>query len=190
MFAGALLARLRLLPVLRAGADGADRAGDRWCAAAPVAAGRCGGLLGGGAWWWRRSPAAGFWWLDGYHLVVAALLPGHRDAIGRTRYWVWADLAAVVACAGPAAAVVLRRAARALSWRPPAAVLLPLAGAAAILAADLSGLSKAEVERIWLPFAVWLMAGAALLPVDRRRGWLVVQAATALIVNHLLYTVW
>ena len=27
---------------------------------------------------------------------------------------------------------------------------------AAILIADLSGLSKAEVERIWLPFAVWL----------------------------------
>jgi hypothetical protein len=60
----------------------------------------------------------------------------------------------------------------------------------AVLAADLSGLSKAEVERIWLPFAVWLPAGAALLPVGDRRGWLAAQAATALLVNHLLLTTW
>jgi hypothetical protein len=69
-------------------------------------------------------------------------------------------------------------------------VLLPLAAATAIVAADLSGLSKAEVERIWLPFAVWLPAGAGLLPPGSRRTWLAVQAATALLINHLLLTVW
>jgi hypothetical protein len=58
------------------------------------------------------------------------------------------------------------------------------------VAADLSGLSKAEVERIWLPFAVWLIAGAALLPARDRRGWLAAQAAAALLVNHLLFTTW
>jgi hypothetical protein len=112
---------------------------------------------------------------------------------------VWADLAAVVVCAGPAAAVILRRAVAATLptiRRPrtgiqlPPAVVLPLAALSAILAADLSGLSKAEVERIWLPFAVWLTAGAALLPTPTRRFWLIVQAATALLVNHLLLTTW
>jgi hypothetical protein len=68
--------------------------------------------------------------------------------------------------------------------------LLPLAALAAITVADLSGLSKAEVERIWLPFAVWLPAGAALVPPGDLRGWLVVQATTALLVNHLVLTGW
>jgi len=37
----------------------------------------------------------------------------------------------------------------------------------AVLLADASGLSKAEIERIWLPFAVWLAAGAAAPPNPR-----------------------
>jgi hypothetical protein len=142
--------------------------------------------------------AAGFWWVDGYHLVVQRYyqgIAGHRPYA----YWVWADLAAVVVCAGPAAAVILRRAIaatvpiirRPCTGIPPTpAVVLPLAAVSAILAADLSGLSKAEVERIWLPFVVWLTAGAALLPPPTRRFWLIVQAATALLVNHLLLTTW
>jgi len=116
-------------------------------------------------------------------------------------YWVWADLATLTVSAGPAAAVVLRRAGRAIvTLRPGAGVvppraevaawLLPLAATAAICAADLSGYSKAEVERIWLPFAVWLLAGAALIPPADRRTWLAAQAAVALTVNHLLLTMW
>ncbi|MET0492769.1 MAG: hypothetical protein ABW000_06510 [Actinoplanes sp.] len=130
---------------------------------------------------------AGFWWLDGYHLVVERYYQG----IASDRpyaYWVWADLALVVACAGPVAAVIMRRAVT-RSGRGPSLVL-PVAGLAAIVAADLSGLSKAEVERIWLPFAVWLMAGAALLPPVSRRGWLLAQAVIALLINHLLLTTW
>jgi hypothetical protein len=135
--------------------------------------------------------AAGFWWLDGYHLVVERYYQGVAS-VRPYAYWVWADLALVVVCAGPVAAVILRRAATKVPTGRAAgpAVLLPLAGLAAILAADVSGLSKAEVERIWLPFAVWLVAGAALLPAPGRRGWLVVQAVTALLVNHLLLTTW
>ncbi|MBM0236964.1 hypothetical protein JNW88_07065 [Micromonospora sp. ATA32] len=68
-------------------------------------------------------------------------------------------------------------------------VWLPLAAAGTVLAADLSGLSKAEVERIWLPFAVWLLVATARLPAGHRRWWLAGQAATALAVNHLLWTV-
>jgi hypothetical protein len=132
---------------------------------------------------------AGFWWLDGYHLTVRRYYQGLASARPYA-YWVWANLALLVLSAGPAAAVILRRAVPAgLRDRRPV-VLLPLAAFAAIAAADLSGLSKAEVERIWLPFAVWLPAGAALLPAPSRRWWLAAQATTALVVNHLLLTTW
>ena len=62
----------------------------------------------------------------------------------------------------------------------------------AMVAADLSGMSKAETERIWLPFALWLLPAAAALPGagDRSRWWLAAQAATALAVNHLWLTRW
>ncbi|MER7271100.1 hypothetical protein ABT344_22715 [Micromonospora carbonacea] len=141
--------------------------------------------------------AAGFWWPTGYHLVVERYYQGIA-ADRAYGYWVWANLALVVAAAGPAAAVLLRRAVlagwRAAALRRPgaehAAWLLPLAATAAIVAADLSGYSKAEVERIWLPFTAWLMAGAALIPPADRRTWLAVQAGVALTVNHLLLTGW
>jgi hypothetical protein len=71
---------------------------------------------------------------------------------------------------------------------PRPALLLATAAAGAVLIADLSGMSKAEVERIWLPFAVWLVLPCGLLP--RRRTWLLAQAVLALAVNHLLLTVW
>jgi len=143
---------------------------------------------------------AGFWWPDGYHLVVVRYYQGIASERPYA-YWVWADLALVVASAGPAAVVMLRRAVleaaqKALLRHPwqladrGPVVVLPCAALVAILTADLSGLSKAEVERIWLPFAIWLMAGAALLPAPTRRFWLIVQAAVAVLVNHLLLTTW
>jgi len=82
----------------------------------------------------------------------------------------------------------MHRAASAPRALPAAAALLALAALAAIVVADLTGLSKAEVERIWLPFAVWLVVPCALLP--RPRAWLAAQAGLALAVNHLLLTVW
>nr|WP_212914920.1 hypothetical protein [Streptomyces sp. TS71-3] len=71
-----------------------------------------------------------------------------------------------------------------------AVVVLALAGLAAVLLADLSGMSKAETERIWQPFALWLLPAAVLLPAAARRRWLVAQACVALVVNHLLLTGW
>jgi hypothetical protein len=131
--------------------------------------------------------AAGFSWPDGYHLTVERY---HQGLASRRPYlyWVFANLAALTASAGPATAAILRRAAtiRDTSARR----LLPLAAAVAIVAADLSGYSKAEVERIWLPFAVWLTAGARFLPEPDRRTWLAMQATTALLINHLLLTTW
>ncbi|MFI9565886.1 hypothetical protein [Streptomyces rishiriensis] len=66
--------------------------------------------------------------------------------------------------------------------------LLATAALTALLLADLSGMSKAETERIWLPFAMWLLASCAFL--SRPRGWLAAQATVALLLNHLLLTGW
>ncbi|KKK07601.1 membrane protein [Micromonospora sp. HK10] len=161
---------------------------------------------------------AGFRWWEGYDRVVERYYQGWA-ADRPYGYWVWANLAALLLSAGPVLGPALRRTALAAraAWRSPAAptpppgpgdrrvragravdrrvralgptVLLPAGAALAVLAADLSGMSKAEVERIWLPFVVWLLVAAAHLPAPARRWWLAGQALTALAVNHLLLTV-
>ena len=131
--------------------------------------------------------AARFWWFTG----LADVQVIYAASIAKTRpydYFVWADLAAVSFAVGPAVYAGMRRAAASPRALPAAAALLALAALAAIVVADLTGLSKAEVERIWLPFAVWLVVPCALLP--RPRTWLAAQALLALAVNHLLLTVW
>jgi hypothetical protein len=76
------------------------------------------------------------------------------------------------------------------AWWSAQVRLAVLVGAAlaALLAADLSGMSKAETERIWLPFAMWLLPAGAL--VSGVRAWLGAQAVVALLLNHLLLTGW
>lgn len=142
--------------------------------------------------------AAGFWWFTGFadvRVIYAASAAKDRPYT----YFVWANLAALVLATGPAVPAGLRRLAAtslgttSLGTAPralPATAALVAAAAAAVLAADLSGLSKAEVERIWLPFGVWLVAACALLPRREASGWLAAQAVLALAVNHLLLTVW
>lgn len=127
--------------------------------------------------------ASGFWWFDGFERVQVI----YALSVASTRpyaYFVWANLAALALAVGPAVVAGLRR----VPALPRRAAWLVAAAAAAILLADLSGLSKAEVERIWLPFGVWLVVACAGLPHPRR--WLAAQAGLALAVNHLLLTVW
>jgi len=126
---------------------------------------------------------AGFSWLDGYakvRVIYAASIAAARPY----PYFVWANLAAVAFAIGPAGIAGLRR----VAARPVGPYLIVVAAVAAMLLADLSGMSKAEVERIWLPFAVWTCLAGAELPRSRR--WLAAQADVALLVNHLLLTVW
>ncbi|MDI2031814.1 hypothetical protein QFW96_24525 [Saccharopolyspora sp. TS4A08] len=126
--------------------------------------------------------AAGFWWLDGYHLVVQRYHQG--DFAQRPyAYWVFGNLGAFLLSAGPLAAAASFRSSSPARW-------LVVAAGAAVVVADLSGLSKAEVERIWLPFAVWFAVAGALLPAASRRWWLGAQAVTALGVEHLIATGW
>jgi hypothetical protein len=115
------------------------------------------------------------------------------DGIAKTRpfaYWAWGNLGALLVSAGPLLGAGLAVAAR--RHTGPARTVAVLAGAAAltVVIADLSRMSKAEVERIWLPFVPWLTLSLALLPGGWRRCGLALQVLTALVVEHALYTSW
>ena len=60
----------------------------------------------------------------------------------------------------------------------------------AVAAATLTGMSKSEVERIWLPFTWWALTLAVLLPARTHRPLLALQAAGALALQHLVITDW
>ncbi|WP_405515269.1 hypothetical protein [Streptomyces canus] len=141
---------------------------------------------------------AGFNWWEAYHLLVTRYYQG-AGGIRPYGYWVWANLACTALVVGPATVAGLRRAGVAplrqglrtclrRSTAEPRLALLVLAALLALLAADLSGMSKAETERIWLPFAMWLLPACAFL--TRPRAWLTAQATLALLLNHLLLTGW
>lgn len=133
---------------------------------------------------------AGFSWFEGYTLVQQRYWQG----IAKDRpfaYWWWANLACVVCAIGLGSVAGLSRVFDAAALRRRCGLHLVLLGAlAAIVVADATTLSKAEVERIWLPFTVWLTAAPALLPVRSHRVWLAVNAAGALVVNTVIITNW
>ncbi|WP_162655740.1 hypothetical protein [Streptomyces actuosus] len=139
---------------------------------------------------------AGFDWWEAYRLLVRRYYEG-AGGVRPYGYWVWANLACTVLLVGLATAAGLVRAGGALGGAvrargrgTPEVRLAVLVAAAALtlLAADLSGMSKAETERIWLPFALWLLPACAFL--TGTRAWLAAQAVLALLVNHLLLTGW
>lgn len=134
--------------------------------------------------------AFGFWWFDGYTAVKVRYYQGvaaDRPYV----YWVWANYACLMCAVGLASPAALHRV---LSWSRLRALqplnVLVVAFLLTVVVADLSGLSKAETERIWLPFALWILAAPALLPPPSHRFWLAVQAGAALAVNHLILTNW
>jgi hypothetical protein len=133
---------------------------------------------------------AGFNWVDGYTLVQQRYWQG----IAKDRpfqYWGWANLACVVCAIGLGSVAGISRV---FDWaairRGSGFHLLLLAMLAVIVCADLSMLSKAETERIWLPFTIWLTAAPALLPARSHRLWLALNAAGALLLNSIIFTNW
>jgi methylthioxylose transferase len=133
---------------------------------------------------------AGFWWFDGYTLVQQRYWQG--IALNRPfQYWSWANLASVVCAIGLGSVAGIGRAFDIAAIRRRSGFhLVVLAALAAILCADLTMLSKAETERIWLPFMVWLTAAAALLPPRSHRWWLALNVIGALALNHFILTNW
>jgi methylthioxylose transferase len=105
-------------------------------------------------------------------------------------YWLWGDLAALVISAGPALGAGIACLVAARRQSPRVVRLLVWAAALAVLLADASRMSKAEVERIWLPFVPWLLLSTACLPPAWRRPMLAMQVVVALLVQHLVLTNW
>jgi len=132
--------------------------------------------------------AGGFWWLDGLEATRERYFAGVG---GRRPYGAFliANLAVLALATGPAIAVALARLRDRAGW------LLVGGALAAIAVADLSGMSKGEVERIWLPFVPWvLLAGAALGSAAGSRvgvrTWLGAQAFLALVIQTLVRSPW
>jgi hypothetical protein len=133
---------------------------------------------------------AGFWWFDGYTLVQERYWQG----IAKDRpfqYWSWANFGSVVCAIGLGSVAGIGRAFDiAAIRRSPGLRLLVLGALLAIVCADLSMLSKAETERIWLPYTIWLTAAPALLPPQTHRFWLAVNVVGAIALNSFILTNW
>ena len=127
----------------------------------------------------------GFAWWDG----LAATRHQYFAGVANRRpydYFLVGNLATFAIVIGPAIVVALTR-----LRRGPFAVLVG-AAVAVVLVADISGMSKAEVERIWLPFVPWVMVAGALLTTRVRsaRVWLALQAGGALVFAVAIRSPW
>ncbi len=140
--------------------------------------------------WWEAFPVLH----DRYWAGIAQYRPWW--------YWIFGNIGALVLAAGlllpagvGAASVPVARLAtaagraRAEAWERAVGPLVA-AGVAMVVVADLSLLSKAEVERIWLPFMPWMLLAVLWLPPRWQRWGLVAQGALALVVQHTIRTVW
>lgn len=138
------------------------------------------------------TAAAGFWWVDGLLTTRREYL----ESVASVRpygYFLLANLAGLALVVGPATIAGLVRVLR----RDPdtervALLLVPVL--AIVVLANLSGMSKGEVERIWLPFALCLLPAGALATAEWEagavRGWLSVQMGLALAVPFFVRTHW
>jgi len=134
---------------------------------------------------------AGFWWLDGLRATHVEYLRG----VGGRRpygYFVFANLAAFAVVIGPATAAAIARMDR--SGGRGRWLVMPALGLATVVLADVSGLSKAEVERIWLFLVPPVVAATAFLgdpDADRvPRRWLALHVATGLALQVSLDAPW
>jgi hypothetical protein len=133
------------------------------------------GWIGAGFWWWEGFNATRHW-----HDVGAS---PDRPYV----YFFVADLVVLAVLLGPAvvAALTLRL------DRHLAVLVVP--ALLAILVADLSGLSKGEVERIWLPFMPWISVAVVALvrrwPHQASR-WLAAQAALVIVLQATIAWPW
>jgi hypothetical protein len=150
----------------------------------PLIAAAVGGaaVLGGVA-------AAGFWWLDG----LTAVRVEYDKGLSSDRpysYFVIANLAVFAVACGPAVSTGLSgvqpRVWQSRLW------VLALGALVCVLIADLSGLSKAETERIWLPFVPWALTVVAT--TEERAvhlRWLIAgQLVCAIAVQLVLRSAW
>jgi len=126
----------------------------------------------------------GYWWITG--LEATSVEYYTLDVDRPYSYFLFNNLSAWFLVIGPATVVALAFLRDRRLW------ILVGGGLAAVAAANLSGLSNAEVERIWLPFTIWVLPAAAVLGGRGwvTRGWLGAQAATAIVLAWFIRTHW
>jgi methylthioxylose transferase len=129
---------------------------------------------------------AGFNYLDGLRVSRDAYFDGVAS-VRPMSYAIVANLAAFAIALGPAMAVAIARVRGRLGLLVGGALL-------AALLADLSGMSKLEVERIWLPFAFWVLPAGATLTIRpgarMGRSWLALQMGCAVAIQMVVRTGW
>lgn len=143
---------------------------------------------------------SGFWWLNGLNATRSHYGEGIAGVRPYAYFVLAGNLAAFAVATGPGPAAglgsILTAEVRSLrnrvqrKDRSPAEILA-IAAFVAVVLADLSGLSKAEVERIWIPFVPWVAAAAAAVwssPTSRR--WLAATLGLGLVVQATLVTPW
>lgn len=128
--------------------------------------------------------ALGFWWVGGLLATRQAYLTLELDR--PYSYFFVNNLAAWALALGPAVVVALTRLRDRRLW------LLVGGGIAAVVLANLSGMSEGEVERIWLPFTILVIPAAAALATGPwvNRFWLAAQAGSALALTALINLRW
>lgn len=141
--------------------------------------------------------AGGFAWWEAYPVLQQRYWDG--DASKRPGgYWVWGNLAAFSISAGPAVGAALaagvwsgvHSAQRRGSPGTRTIMLLAAAGWLMVALADISNMSRSEVERIWLPFVPWVTTALALFGPRSRHWLLVMHVVFAVTVQSLLWTRW
>ena len=123
--------------------------------------------------------ALGFFWPDGLRATRELALAG---VLTRRPYaaFLLISLAAFALAVGPATTFGAARLRDRATW------VLVGAGIVAVVAADLSGLSRGETERIWLPYAPWV----ALAATGLGRGWLGAQVLLGLALQAGVRSPW
>ena len=127
------------------------------------------------------AAGAGFWWPDGLVATRVQYERGVADLRPAT-YFLWANLVVFAVACGPAAVAGLAHVRGRMG-------LMVGAGLGALLVADLSLLSKGEVERIWLLFVPFVAVAAVALH-RHIRAWLAATAVTGLAMQVMLRSPW
>ncbi|MEV6863391.1 hypothetical protein AB0M44_20600 [Streptosporangium subroseum] len=124
--------------------------------------------------------AGGFLWPSGV-LATHAEWAADPGAARPYLYFLVANLAVLALLTGPATAAGLVR------MLPGGMRALVVAAIVAVLALDVSGVTRGEVERIWVPYATWIVLAAAWSP---GRRWLAAQALVGLLLQGLVVSPW
>lgn len=124
--------------------------------------------------------AAGFLWPAGV-LATHAEWAADPGAARPYLYFLFANLGVLAMLTGPATAAGLTR-------PGPGGVRAVVAAAVvAVIALDVSGVTRGEVERIWVPYALWIGLAASLAP---GRRWPAAQVVTGLLLQGLVLSPW